>query len=395
MSDSSELLSLPRGRSRFGDIFSRDFVLTCVASVLFLGSGFLLIPTLPLYVEGFGASDALIGLMMGAFSASAVGLRPWVGRQIEQHGSRSIMTLGAAIFMVGSLTYSWAGTVWFVLLIRLAQGAGLAAFMTASRTLVAEVAPAGRTGEALGFYHVSRDFAFSIGPALGLALLDKTGFTVLFLVSALVAGSGMITSGQLKGGQPLAQVEQRSVQWLNREAVFPALIMVSLSFTYGPVLSFIPVYADKGAIDSPSLFFTVYALTALITRIVGGRVSDRFGRAWAIVPGLLAMAIGLVLIAYSSQTLGTVVSGLVYGFGFAAAFVGLMAYTVDRAGARGSAMATFTAAYPLGIGVGSTVMGFVLEFTTFRVMILLSALVVLSGLAAFLLVHPTPRPHIH
>jgi predicted MFS family arabinose efflux permease len=57
---------------------------------------------------------------------------------------------------------------------------------------------------------------------------------------------------------------------------------------------------------------------------------------------------------------------------------------VDFVSERSAAMATFTAAFDSGIGIGSIVLGVVLELFGFRIMYLLSGLGVLTGLIWFI-----------
>jgi predicted MFS family arabinose efflux permease len=58
-----------------------------------------------------------------------------------------------------------------------------------------------------------------------------------------------------------------------------------------------------------------------------------------------------------------------------------MALLVDNVSekGRGSAMGTFTAAFDLGIGLGSIILGFVLQYFGFQVMYSISGSIVLVG----------------
>jgi len=63
-----------------------------------------------------------------------------------------------------------------------------------------------------------------------------------------------------------------------------------------------------------------------------------------------------------------------------------MAYLVDKVSdkGRGAAMGTFTAAFDLGIGAGSIILGLVLQYYGFQVMYTLGGVIVLTG-AIFLI----------
>jgi MFS family permease len=62
--------------------FSRDFILCFFAQFLFSLAFSLLVPTLPIYLSGFGAKGAEIGFLIGIFSFSSLILRPVIGRAL-------------------------------------------------------------------------------------------------------------------------------------------------------------------------------------------------------------------------------------------------------------------------------------------------------------------------
>jgi MFS family permease len=62
----------------------------------------------------------------------------------------------------------------------------------------------------------------------------------------------------------------------------------------------------------------------------------------------------------------------------------LVAYALDHAGSsRGPAMGTFTALTDLGAGIGSVIMGIILQFTNYVVMFLCLALTGIVNLLYF------------
>ena len=64
-----------------------------------------LIPAVPRDVQGpIGAGDVAVGLVVGAFSASAFFLRPWAGGLGDRWGRRPLMLGGAGVFAVCKAT---------------------------------------------------------------------------------------------------------------------------------------------------------------------------------------------------------------------------------------------------------------------------------------------------
>ncbi|EPR28288.1 Transporter, MFS superfamily protein [Geobacillus sp. WSUCF1] len=68
-------------------IWTKDFVLICLAN-FFVFLGFqMTLPTLPLFVEHLGGNDQLIGVVVGVFTFSALIVRPFAGHALETKGA--------------------------------------------------------------------------------------------------------------------------------------------------------------------------------------------------------------------------------------------------------------------------------------------------------------------
>ena len=67
-------------------IWTRDFLLICLAN-FFVFLGFqMTLPTIPLFVESLGGNEQLIGLVVGIFTFSALIVRPFAGKALETKG---------------------------------------------------------------------------------------------------------------------------------------------------------------------------------------------------------------------------------------------------------------------------------------------------------------------
>ena len=369
-------------------VISRDFVLACAANFAFFGSMHYLLPALPLYVLQLGGQESDVGLIMGTFTVTAVILRPFVGRGVDRWRRKPFLLLGALIFTLASFSYSFATSVPALYLVRAFHGAGIACFTTAAATYIADIVPAARRGVAMGFYGTFSNIAMSIGPFLGGVLMRGYGLAFLFGTSAATGLASLAVVSLLREparapSHPSAHAAPAPL--ISRSALGPSLVMFSLSFTYGSVLSFLPLMAATRGIANYELFFTVYALGLILVRAGAGELSDRLGRGAVVIPGLLLTATALILLSRAdSLPMLLLVAGL-YGLGFGAANPSLMALTVDRAGqaGRGAAMATFGASFDLGIGAGSMVLGYLLTLTDYATMYMAAAGAIGVGLAFF------------
>ncbi|MBX6377976.1 MAG: MFS transporter, partial [Clostridia bacterium] len=149
-------------------------------------------PTLALYLERFSRSAGVVGAVVGAFTIAAVAVRPWVGRQLDAAGRRPVLTAGLATFAAATAAFAVAPSLVAVAVLRVVQGAGWGALTTAAGTVAADVVPAPRRAEGLGYYGMATNAAQAVAPAVGLWLAQRFGFTPLFAVAALL---GLVALG--------------------------------------------------------------------------------------------------------------------------------------------------------------------------------------------------------
>ncbi|MCI0820193.1 MAG: MFS transporter, partial [Chloroflexi bacterium] len=67
--------------------------------IALLGLG-IVIPLLPIYADGLGASGIMIGLMVAGFSISRGVLQPLVGSMSDKHGRKRFLVAGLLIYSV-------------------------------------------------------------------------------------------------------------------------------------------------------------------------------------------------------------------------------------------------------------------------------------------------------
>lgn len=366
-------------------LFTRNFVLTTLSTFVLFTSFYFLLVTLPLYILKIGGSESEIGLIIGVFTISAVLLRPHLGREVDRRGRKNVLLAGLLVFLLSMLLYTYTTSVASLLLLRVLHGIGWGAATTAATTLIADIAPVYRRGEAMGVFGIAANVAMAIGPALSFMLLYAPGFAdfqTLFLIAAVIA------LGALLLVLPVSEtiIVRPKSPLFSREAFFPSALMFTITITYGSIVSFLPLFTQKQGITNPGIFFTVFAITLILIRVVAGKLSDIRGRRSVIIPGMVSVTLGLWVLSAASSLWIFLAAALFYGVGFGMVHPTLMALLVDRVDekGRGAAMGTFTAAFDLGIGAGSILLGVVLQFAGFTVMYLLGGVIVLAGTAWFI-----------
>lgn len=367
-----------------GRIWTADFILTCAANFILFIAFYLLLPTLPQYVEGLGGDEAAVGLLMGVFTLAAMALRPWIGLALDRLGRTPVYLAGLATFVALVYLYRWAASIPLLLLLRIPHGVGWGMATTAQSTIAADLAPPARRGEALGYFGMFTTLAMAFGPSLGMAVILRYSFPVLFTVSAALAAIALAIASRIH--EPPREGKGGRGPLFNTSALLPSLVVLFVTMTYGAVVTFVPLYARDLGMANPGLFFTVMGVVLLVSRPLSGRISDLLGRGAAILPGLALIAVTLLVLASDGGQTMIVLAAVFAGLGYGATQPALMALAVELAGAgrRGSAMATYTLFFDLGIALGSIIFGVIARQAGYPGMFLSAVTVAATGAAVFL-----------
>ncbi len=326
--------------------------------------GFSIIQTiLPLYVVALGGSATLVGFVVAAFSLPSVVLRPFIGRWVDERSRR-------AVYLVGTFTLGLAGFLYlvphlaFVLLTRVLHGTGWAAFNTAGGTILADLAPPSRRGEAAGIYNLMPGVANMAMPTIGLVLLTAGGFALPFAVAALfgLLAAALLGFGPLPPDRPRAR--RRSRFWsalVERTALLPMSFEFLFALTSTLFWVYPPLFAQAMGIPLADLagYYVPVGVALVMARIVVGRLLDRMSRATALLAGALSIASALVVASLATGVVVLAAAGILYALASSFVTPAAMAAAIDRApdDRRGSAIATYSLGYQLAVGTGGFLWG--------------------------------------
>ena len=366
-------------------LWTRDFILICLANLtIFLGFQMLL-PTLPVYVKHLGGDEAMAGLVIGVFTISAGLIRPFVGMALDVYGRKVIYLVGLVIFLLSSLAYNWAPTVAMLLAIRFIHGFGWGAASTAGGTIATDVIPKQRLGEGMGYYGLAATLSMAVAPAAGLYIISNAGFTTLFVISAAL-GVATFILGSLIHYEKIAGAGQRGALY-ERSALRPSLVMFFVTTTYGAVVSFIALYGAQRGIVNIGIFFTVYAVVLTLIRPVAGILVDRRGFNVVVIPGIICIGAAMLVLSQAQTLSMFLLAGVIYGVGFGSVQPGMQALAVKNVppNRRGAANATFFSSFDLGIGIGATLWGIVSKLTDYSQMYLYASIPALVALVVYII----------
>ncbi len=359
-------------------IFSRDFILCFFAQFVFSMVFCILIPAIPIYLSRFEAREAEIGFLVGIFSISSLVLRPIVGRALLTLPERKFMIAGIILTVFSCLAYLIAPPFWPLLIVRIFHGIGLALFMTAIFTMVANITPETHRGQLISYFYLAGNLAFALGPYFAMLLINRFNFIVLFLVcTGLSLCSLFITTKLVK--REVIPLEDQSLKVqtiLSREVLPPAVIALMLNLIWGTLSAFFPLYALRRGVSNPGIFFIFLAITLILGRVLGGRLLDIYERRKVIIPCLAMIFLSLALLIFSTTLPMFILVAVILGTGWSLLYPSLFIYAIESAGpSQGPAMGTFTALADLGAGIGPMIMGILLQWTSYPIMFVGLALI--------------------
>ena len=192
-------------------ILTRDFIFCFFAQFTFTFVFFNLIPTLPIYLSRLGSTEAEIGVLIGVSAASSLVLRPLVGRALLKIPEKTFMIAGLLLVAFTSAAYLFAPPFWPFLIVRVFQGIGFALFSTASFTLIANISSKAHRGQSLGYFTLSFTIAGALAPPLGMFLINRFSFPVLFLACSGLSLCSLLITHQL-GIRQVAPLQDSSIR---------------------------------------------------------------------------------------------------------------------------------------------------------------------------------------
>lgn len=381
-------------------IYNLQFMLVCMSSLLFSASFNMLVPELPQYLSDMGGAEYK-GFIVALFTLTAGISRPFSGRLTDTVGRVPIMAFGSIVCFVCGFLYPVLGTVAGFLLLRLFHGFSTGFKPTATAAYVADIVPAGRWGEALGFHGLAFSTGLAIGPAIGSFITLRYNINVLFWCSSAFALLSILILLNMKETLQVRQKFSLSLLKISRRdiiapEVLPAGIITFLAYaSYGAILTLIPDWTAHLGIANKGIFFVAFTVSSLLIRFVAGKASDKYGRPKVITIGLAVMALSLSITAFVQTPFGLMAGAVVYGVATGIVSPAVNAWTVDMSHPehRGKAMATMYISLEAGIGLGALFAGwYYADFIErFPIIMYASTVITVIGLAYMLFKAPKDK----
>ena len=342
-------------------LFTPAFVALSLAELAYFTAGGLTIPITPLFAYGpLAASPVGVGVAVGAFSVTALVLRPYAGRLSDRIGRRPLLVGGALAFAGVLAAHALVEQLAVLVALRLLLGMAEAFFFVAGFAAVADLAPEGRTGEALSFNSLSLYLGIAVGPLVGQFLLEWGGFALAWAGGAGLGVVAAVLASRIPETVRSTGAEAPPTPLINRAALAPSLILFTAIAGMGGFFAFLAIYATSNLrLDGAGTVLLLFGLIVVTTRVAFAKLPDRVPPFRLATFALGLCASGLLVAGVVGSAIGLYVGAAILAVGVAFTTPAMFAAIFSRVGPseRGSASGTASLFIDLGFGGGPMLLG--------------------------------------
>lgn len=365
-------------------LFTRDFALVMVAQLAFgfAFSSFFLLPKF--VVTQLLGSPSQVGYVGATAVVAAVLVSPWCGKVLDRGPRRPLLFAGCLLSAIAALGFLGVTQVgWYLYAVRALQGAAYTLYFVAAATYVADLSPASRLGQALGWFGCAGLAMNAVATLIAERIAQSQGWHAVFYSAAVAGLLGAIVTLFLR--EPPANPKRAATAVLSSTTLPTSRVVVLLAAVaagaaFGVMFTFTQPLALSLGDTNMGPLFAGYTVMALGVRVFFGSAADRFGRARISTFALAFYALVVAVTAGLSRGwLGVV--GLGFGLAHGALYPSLNALALEgvEREQRGMVGALFNAAFNAGVFIVTFCFGQIAQAYGYRVVFLLVACFSVSG----------------
>ena len=271
----------------------------------------MVVPLVPLYAKDMGASDTMVGVLLGSHAFAMLVTAPLWGRLSDRYGRRPAILLGIVMAGIAFLVFAVTDNLWVLLLSRLAQGAGAGTIGVVQAYISDTVEPKQRV-KALGWFTAATSAGVMVGPVIG-SLASRLGphapgFIAAGLALANVAAAAWLLPEPPRTGSrtvrrhlrhAIADVFRHPLQPAHRMIWIYTAGMMAFMAMNGVLALFLQRRFGVTTKTIGYFYFYVGGIGLLMRGGVLGRLVDRLGDVRVLRLGALSIALGQALMPFA------------------------------------------------------------------------------------------------
>ena len=379
-------------------LFNRSFLLAIGINLCYGMVFFMLITGMAVYAATeFTIGQTAAGFAASAFVIGALLARIFAGKYVDFLGRRRTVLISLMVYVLAGSAYLVVDSYEVLLAVRLAHGAALGFGTTALNAGVFAMIPQHRRGEGAGYYLLANSLPQALGPLLGLQLSQSFGFSALFTSATAIAGAALLLALRIRLPEaqlPPQRLRQRLMlkprDVIERRAISAALIGMLMSVGFASVVTFLDSFTQSEDMTNvASIYFVIFAVVVLVTRLFVGRLQDRYGDNVVIYPTVVMFFGAMSLLAWSPDETVVLTSAVLAGFGHGALMPVLQATVAASVPPHrvSIGLSTFFILMDSGTGLSPLLLGPLAEAGGYRFMYGVAAGLMVVALMVYWMLH--------
>ena len=168
--------------------YPEAWILALLSAVVFVAvvNGTMVNVALPFVGDAFGVSEGVYGWLVTGYALAFGVFNAVDGRLADVVGVRRLYLSGILVLGLTSVVLALSPSIGWAITLRVIQGAGSAALPVLGATIIAQIVPPARRGQAMGVILSTVGVAASLGPFLGGGILQLTSWRWVFALVGVV-----------------------------------------------------------------------------------------------------------------------------------------------------------------------------------------------------------------
>ncbi|HAR6923855.1 TPA: MFS transporter [Staphylococcus aureus] len=385
--------------------FLRLYILT----LMFFSANAILNVFIPLRGHDLGATNTVIGIVMGAYMLTAMVFRPWAGQIIARVGPIKVLRIILIINAIALIIYGFTGLEGYFVA-RVMQGVCTAFFSMSLQLGIIDALPEEHRSEGVSLYSLFSTIPNLIGPLVAVGIWNANNISLFAIVIIFIALTTTFfgyrvtfaeqepdTSDKIEK-MPFNAVTVFAQFFKNKELLNSGIIMIVASIVFGAVSTFVPLYTVSLGFANAGIFLTIQAIAVVVARFYLRKYipSDGMWHPKYMVSVLSLLVIASFVVAFGPQVGAIIFYGSAILIGMTQAMVyptltSYLSFVLPKVG-RNMLLGLFIACADLGISLSGALMGPISDLVGFKWMYLICGMLVIVIMIMSLLKKPTPRP---
>ncbi|VFP80137.1 MFS transporter [Candidatus Erwinia haradaeae] len=344
-----------------------------VFSLRMLGM-FMVLPILTTYaIQLNDANETLIGVAIGVYGISQAIFQIPIGFLSDRFGRKLLIIIGLCFFAIGSIIAALTQSIWGIILGRALQGSG--AISAAVMALLSDLTREQNYTKAMTCIGISFGITFCIATVLGPIITSKLGLQDLFWIIAILAIIAILitllivpsTSNHVLNRE--SEVIKSSVSYVITDRY---LIKLNLSVLFLHILlmsNFIAIPPKLIQIGlQPSDHWKIYLYTMIISLVTAAPLiiyAEIKRKMKTIFISCVFLILGAEILLWTTDNniWQALISLEIFfiGFNVMEAILPSLISKQSPAGYKGTAMGIYTTSQCIGVAIGGSMNGWILE----------------------------------